>query len=124
MPESAPIDALVIIYQADGGRWNALLDSAHKLLSPSTYACDLCALTHGLAGAHSAWRDFEARCPVPIEIHHRDDGLARFPHLTRADLPTILRRRGVEVEVALGPDDFTALDLTSLIAHFDALLPQ
>ena len=35
---------LVFVYNADSGVFNALADAAHKIFSPRTYACNLCAL--------------------------------------------------------------------------------
>lgn len=34
------------------------LDSFHKAVSPDTYPCKLCALTHGYIGMRDAWRKF------------------------------------------------------------------
>lgn len=39
---------LIFVYNADGGTFNAIMDSAHKLFAPSTYQCSLCAITHGM----------------------------------------------------------------------------
>ena len=48
MKEKRPSNrSLILVYNADSGFFNALADSAHKLLSPSTYDCRLCALTYG-----------------------------------------------------------------------------
>jgi hypothetical protein len=37
--------SLVFVYNADSGVFNTLSDIAHKIFSPETYACNLCALT-------------------------------------------------------------------------------
>ena len=37
---------LIFVYNAGSGKLNALFDMAHKIVSPTTYECSLCALTH------------------------------------------------------------------------------
>jgi len=36
---------LIFVYNANGGLVNSWLDTAHKIVSPSTYSCSLCAIT-------------------------------------------------------------------------------
>ena len=35
------------IYNAKSGLANSIFDLAHKLISPDTYECNLCKITHG-----------------------------------------------------------------------------
>ena len=56
---------LVFVYNARSGLFNALSDAAHKIFSPGTYQCNLCALTHTALGMRGEWRKFldsERRC--------------------------------------------------------------
>ncbi len=48
--------ALVFVYNANSGLLNALLDMGHKVVSPRTYPCSLCALTYGSLGLRDAPR--------------------------------------------------------------------
>ena len=46
---------LLFVYNADGGVVERTLDYLHKLTSPATYSCSLCALTYGaLRGGSSS----------------------------------------------------------------------
>lgn len=63
----------LFVYNATGGAWSAVFDSAHKILSPSTYACNLCQLTHGVFGERDAWKEFKRTWPHPLEFYHRDE---------------------------------------------------
>ena len=38
---------LLFVYNADTGLFNTVADAAHKILSPSTYSCNLCKVTYG-----------------------------------------------------------------------------
>ena len=40
---------LIFVYNADGGRLAGLKDLFHKILSPATYSCSLCAVPYGPA---------------------------------------------------------------------------
>jgi hypothetical protein len=100
--ESKPL--IVFVYNADGGLFNALSDVAHKIFSPETYACNLCALTHTPFGMRREWREFIERLDARTEFLHADELRSRYG-LTGLSLPVILRRRrGATLEVFADAD--------------------
>jgi hypothetical protein len=72
---------LIFIYNADSGLFNLLTDIAHKLISPQTYKCDLCALTHAPFAMRRRWRQFLEGLDAELEFLHRDEVASRFPGL-------------------------------------------
>ena len=70
---------LVFVYNADSGLFNTLTDIAHKLLSPSTYKCNLCELTHGYFQAREEWTTFLKDLDADIVFLHRDEYVDRYP---------------------------------------------
>ncbi|QUY41068.1 GTPase [Acaryochloris marina] len=64
---------LIFIYNADAGLVNVALDIAHKVLSPDTYSCNLCMLTHDTFTERSAWQAFRKSSSVPMEFLHKDE---------------------------------------------------
>lgn len=66
-------DKLIFVYNADSGLFNTATDIAHKILSPQTYSCDLCALTHGHFKIRREWVAFLEELPVETEFLHRDE---------------------------------------------------
>jgi len=80
---------LVFVYNADSGFMNTLLDIGHKILSPSTYDCTLCALTHSTFRMRRDWQNFVDRLGYPAEFLHRDEFVARYG-IQPASLPAIL----------------------------------
>ena len=70
--------SLLFVYAVDGGIFNAVVDSVHKLLSPKTYACNLCALTYGWTSAHRQWTDLVRGLKLGSEFLHRDELLTGF----------------------------------------------
>lgn len=85
---TAPVQ-LWFVYNADTGLFNTLADIGHKLFSPQTYECALCALTHGLLSERRAWRSFVEQLACDCQFLHRDQFLARFPD-DRTPLPAVL----------------------------------
>jgi hypothetical protein len=96
-----PDEKLVFVYAVDGGALNTLLDVAHKLLSPSTYKCNLCMLTYGALSARREWTEFLAQLPLESEFLHRDELAAKSPELAR-DVPAVLVQRGSSLEPLIG----------------------
>ncbi|MEJ7599930.1 MAG: hypothetical protein WKG01_18635 [Kofleriaceae bacterium] len=64
---------LVFVYNADSGAWNKLLDAGPKLVSPSTYACRLCALTYGAVSMRAPWARFISELPHHVRFAYRDE---------------------------------------------------
>jgi hypothetical protein len=78
---------LVFVYNADRGFFNLMADISHKMLSPTTYPCNLCALTHGAFSMRKEWRDFLAKIKPPLTFMHRDEFRKEFK--LEDDLPAI-----------------------------------
>lgn len=79
---------LLFVYAADGGFVRTLFDAAHKALSPETYPCSLCRLTHGLLGERRRWRRFVGSLPLPATFLHRDEFRRLHPEIDAA-LPAL-----------------------------------
>ena len=99
--ETKPI--LVFVYNAESGLFNTLSDVAHKIFSPETYACNLCALTHTPFGARREWTEFIESLAARTEFLHSDDLRSRYGVKGLA-LPAILRRRGAALEEFVDAD--------------------
>jgi hypothetical protein len=69
---------LVFVYNADKGFFNLMADISHKILSPSTYPCNLCALTHGAFAMRKEWREFLSKIKLPLTFLHLDDFRKEF----------------------------------------------
>ncbi|MEO1237919.1 MAG: hypothetical protein AAFX76_14135 [Planctomycetota bacterium] len=91
---------LIFVYNADAGRLHAAFDSLHKLVSPGTYACSLCAVTHHPLGMKQRWRDFVEALPAEVEFLHRDEAVARYDVRDTA-WPSVLRETAGRPEVWL-----------------------
>ena len=79
---------LIFVYNADSGLFNTVTDIAHKILSPKTYACQLCALTHGYFSIREEWVGFLETLQAECEFLHRDEFNSKYA-LTEQDLPAV-----------------------------------
>ena len=73
------MDKVIIVYNADSGLFNALLDWGHKISSPDTYNCNLCSLTYNHLGMHLQWQDFVNNLGIPIDFLHRNKFKNQYP---------------------------------------------
>ncbi|MDX1689131.1 MAG: hypothetical protein R3248_14200, partial [Candidatus Promineifilaceae bacterium] len=64
---------LIFVYNAHSGLFNAALDGIHKLVSPESYPCELCALTYGAIAERDEWRQFRRRSEHEMVFYHKDE---------------------------------------------------
>jgi hypothetical protein len=100
---------LLFVYNADSGLFNTVTDIAHKIFSPDTYQCDLCALTHGYFTVREAWQGFIESLGVPCEFLHRDQ-LGAIAGIDATQLPAVYRRSEGVWQLCLGAAEIAACD--------------
>jgi hypothetical protein len=83
-----PSTKLVLAYNAKSGFFNGLSDSVHKIVSPSTYSCDLCAITHHSIGMRYPWKVFLEGLNMELEFVHTDE-IEKYPYLVKSKFPLI-----------------------------------
>jgi hypothetical protein len=111
---------LVFVYNADGGLFNTLTDLAHKIFSPKTYACNLCALTYSHSGMKKEWKEFLDSLDLPMEFWHRDELQTRHD-MKEVPLPAIFKKVNDELEAWIDAEAInscrTLEDLKQLITQ-------
>lgn len=99
--------ALVFVYNADSGVFNTLADAAHKIFSPQTYQCNLCALTHTAIGMRGEWKRFLDGLDSPLEFLHADELRSRYG-VEGVPLPAVFKGDGGKLELLIGADSINA----------------
>jgi hypothetical protein len=111
--------AIVFVYNADSGLFNTLTDIAHKIFSPQTYECNLCAITYGNFAIRKEWQEFLETLDTELEFLHRDELAARYG-APEAELPAIFRKSGERLELWISAAEINACqgvdELNSLVA--------
>ena len=98
---------LVFVYNADSGVFNALSDLAHKILSPKSYQCNLCALTFSPLGMRNDWKEFLESLDRPLEFLHRDELKKRY-RMENIHFPAIFTRSDDHLEVWIDAESLNA----------------
>lgn len=95
---------LLFVYNADGNLFSKITDFAHKIISPSTYNCSLCALTFGNFGMKDQWAQYLKTINSNIEFLHKDEFLEKYKsHFT--EFPLILKKAAGSLDVLMSADD-------------------
>ena len=112
-------DTIVFVYNADSGLFNTLTDTAHKLFSPETYECNLCAMTFSALGMKKEWKEFLDTMDIPLEFLHRDEFKEKYG--TEAELPAIFLRSGKKLNLVI---DANAINECKEIADLKQLINE
>lgn len=112
---------LIFVYNADSGLRNALIDSAHKIFSPSTYQCSLCDITYGVFSEKNTWKEFRKDTDIKMDFLHKDEFAeqykSKFGH--KFTFPIVLLETGTALDVFVKTEELNALetskDLIALI---------
>lgn len=89
------MSSVIFVYALDGGLFNALAHSTHKLVSPETYPCKLCSLTNDVLGAKREWAQFIGGIGVTTEFLHHNEFAERHPDpAARHGLPAVFLSTG------------------------------
>jgi len=111
---------LIFVYNADSGILNSLKDWAHKIISPETYACSLCALTYDNLGMRRPWREFIKELGFEVEFLHRDE-LANQYEIMDVKLPATFIFQNGKPKLWIESDAMDACksldELQSLVTH-------
>ena len=119
--EKRPVKKLIFIYNADSGLRNVVMDSAHKIFSPSTYECNLCDITYGAFTENKIWKNFRKETDLKMEFLHKDEFAKAYKSkfATKYTFPIVLTETAMGLEVYIKTDELNELqkaeDLIDLI---------
>ena len=102
---------ILFIYNANSGKFNALFDSIHKIVSPKTYKCSLCDITYGIVTENKLWKKFRKESDIEMDFLHKDEFLNeytdKFGH--KFTLPVVLIPINNELQVFISTDEINKL---------------
>lgn len=95
--------SLIFVYNAKSDPKNQCLDFAHKILKPSTYDCNLCALTHGKLTEKKSWRKFKENTSIEMKFLHKDEFEKQFSSkfLPKYNFPAVFYQNHYDLETLL-----------------------
>jgi hypothetical protein len=113
---------LIFVYNANSGKLNALLDAGHKLFSPSTYPCSLCALTYDTLSEVTIWKTFRKESHLTMEFYHKDEFEVTFPNV-KLIYPSVLKLEGNQLTTVLTDEMLNEIsDVEALIEKLKSSL--
>ena len=98
---------LIFIYNAKSGIVNEFLDFAHKIVSPSTYNCNLCAISYGNFTMKKKWSDYISSLPVRSTFTYKDK-VSEYGY-NNIELPSIIFRNGSRSKVIISSEEINNL---------------
>lgn len=110
MTDTFKITALVFVYNAKGGLFNAITDYIHKNISPQTYECNLCAITYDNLGMKKTWQKYLKDLPIEKVFLHQEEFVLQFPEFKNEYLPLILAKSGDKVKVLLTSQELNKME--------------
>jgi len=125
--DSIAEEQLLFIYNAKSGLGNALLDSAHKILSPGSYDCNLCAITFGVFSENKKWKEFRQNSGLEMKFLHRDEFKERYPNenYNNHNFPQIFMSKNGKLEIFLSKEEINAMkNQESLIQRIQEKYPH
>jgi len=102
------MSTLLFVYNAKSGIANVLVDISHKLLSPETYSCNLCAMTHNAFTENKIWKNYRLTSKIDMQFYHTDEFKQRYPN-QGFNYPIILFKEDNDLEEFLSPKEINQL---------------
>lgn len=98
---------LIFVYNAKSGKLNNLLSSVHKIISPETYQCSLCKLTHGVFGERQEWINYKKTSGLDFEFLHLDEfqKSVKNKSFSGVQYPLILKEEKDELVVFISAEE-------------------
>ncbi len=107
---------LIFVYNANSGMLNTLPHVAHKIISPSTYECNLCALTYGAFTERDLWKKFREESDNELVFYHKDEFEQTFNKVFT--YPIVLMEKSGKLTEYLSTEKInTTIDVEDLIAQ-------
>jgi len=108
---------LIFVYNANSGAINSLLDSVHKIVSPATYDCNLCAITFGNFREDELWKAFREHSEHTMVFLHKDEFEKEYASkwLPKYDFPIVLIATNAGLEIFLTSKEIASLETSEAL---------
>ncbi len=108
------------IYKAKNGLANSIFDLAHKIVSPDTYECNLCKITHGAFTETKKFKELKQK--YNITLWHIDDYETKYPKESKYPLIIIRDEKQKEIGRVAAEEINSLTDVDELEIILDELI--
>ncbi|WP_025665070.1 hypothetical protein [Aquimarina megaterium] len=111
---------LYFVYNAKSDIWNKYFDNLHKIISPTTYSCDLCSLTHGNFSEKKVWKSFRENSNYKFVFMYKDEFLRMYSYLEDKNFgfPVIFQKQGEKIDVLFDSKEISSLNSVEELIEF------
>lgn len=84
----------------------------HKIMSPQTYPCSLCAITNGVLSERKEWKAFREKSELEMEFLHSDEFKKQYASKFgyKFTFPIVLEDNAGELQVLISTEKLDELD--------------
>ena len=116
---------LIFIYNAKSGVVNEMIDFAHKIVSPKTYDCNLCAISYNTFTKKKRWSNYINSLPIKSVFTYKDKVSYLDKELSNLEFPTIIFRNGVELNEIISRNEINNINnINQLISLLNERLDE
>jgi len=103
---------IVFVYNAHSDKWSKYIDYAHKIMSPSTYSCDLCSLTHGNFSEKEIWKNFRETTEHVLIFTYKDNFLKENQEndCQQYEFPVILEQKEEDFTILMNAEELNLIN--------------
>ena len=95
-----------------------LFDVGYKIFSPSTYRCNLCALTFDTFSENKIWKQFREKSNIKMTFFHINEFEKEYPN-QQFEYPIILKQTDSDLNIFINKEE---LDKTENIEYLIRIL--
>lgn len=100
-------DEIIFVYNADSNLLSKIFDFGHKVISPKTYQCELCSLTHGKFGERALWKTFREEKNKRFKFMYKDEFSDKFN--VSIEYPVILKKKQGKISILIDKDELSKM---------------
>lgn len=116
---------LIFVYNSDSTFTSLIKDTAHKLVSPDTYPCNLCRITYPGVTMQDDWRKFIQSLPYEVVFLHRDEFHKQYSNQENSQLPAAFTESASGLSLLIPHTEINkAKNVGELIETVKRFLPQ
>jgi hypothetical protein len=116
---------LIFVYNEQSDVFSTVTGYIHKMMSPETYHCNLCKITHHNFGMKKEWVSFIEKLPFQFEFLNKDRFIQKYRNFgikfpvifLKEDTRLCLIASAAEIDAQSSTDDLKKLLLLKLSTH-------
>lgn len=99
---------LLFVYNAKSNLFNKAFDFVHKIVSPQSYPCNLCLLTHADFSERKEWTDFRTSFSHDLKFLYSDNFENEFP-MEETDYPVVYLKSDFDLKKFITTEEVNSI---------------